>query len=104
MIVGRRTFVRNTALVGAASALANLISLSSIVMSRAALPPGSLSPQLDASGADMNSIVFKIDGWSPCDGIANDGSTTSSSNPAKNVAAGDQVRISINQSWRTAWR
>jgi hypothetical protein len=104
MIIGRRTFVRNTALVGAASALANLLSLSSIVMSRAALPPGSLSPQLDASGADMNSVAFKIDGWNRRDGIAIDGSTRSSSDPTTSVRPGDQVWISINQSWRTAWR
>jgi hypothetical protein len=104
MIIGRRTFVRNTALVGAASAIANLLSLSSIVISRAALLPGSSSPQLDAGGTDMNSVVFKIDGWNRRDGIAIDGSTTSSSDPTTNVSPGDRVWISINQSWRTAWR
>jgi len=104
MIIGRRAFVRNTALVGAASALANLLSLSSIVISHAALLPGSLSPQLDTGGADVNSVVFKIAGWNRCGGIATHGSTTSSSDPATNIAQVDQVWISINQSWRTAWR
>jgi hypothetical protein len=104
MLIGRRTFLRNTALLGTATAVANLLSLSSIVVSHAALLPCSLSPQLDAAGADMNSVVFKIDGWKRNDAIALDGTTKTSSELATNVASGDQVWISINQFWRTAWR
>ena len=104
MIIGRRTFVRNTVLAAIVSTIANLLSLSSIVISPAAVLPGSLSPQLDAGGADVNSVVFKIAGWNRFGGIAKHGSTTSLSDPARNIAQGDEVWISINQSWRTAWR
>jgi hypothetical protein len=100
VIVGRRSFVRNTALVGAATAIANLIPLSSIVLSHAASPSGSPS-QLNTAGTDMNSVLFKIDGWNPRDA---DAVSTPSSDPGINVAMEDAVWISINQSWRTAWR
>ena len=100
MIVGRRTFVRSTALVGAATAIANLLSLSWMVLSHAASPPGSPS-QLDTAGTDMNSFLFKIDGWNPRNANA---VSTLSSEPGINVAMEDAVWISINQSWRTAWR
>jgi hypothetical protein len=102
MMIGRRTFVRRAALLGTASAIGNLLSLSSIFISHAALLPGSLSPQPDAGGTNMNSVIFKIDGWNRRDGIDINGSTRS--DPATNVATGDPVWISINQSWRTAWR
>jgi len=103
MIIGRRSFVRTTALVGAASALAYLLSLSSIFLSHAAILRGALPTESDADAKNTNSVVFKIDGWNRRDGIAIDGSTTSSSGPAIDVAPDDQVWISINQSWQTAW-
>lgn len=104
MNIGRRAFVRATALVGAVSAFANLLSLSSIVVSHAALLPGAMSPQLDAGATDVNSVVLKIAGWNSCDGIATHGSTKASSDPATNIEPDDSVWISINQSWKTAWR
>jgi len=103
MTIGRRTFLRHSALVGAVSALASFLSLSSIV-SQADLPPGSSSPQLDEVGTDLNSVEFKIHGWNRGDGVVNAGSTTSSSDPTASVRPKDHVWLSINQSWRSAWR
>jgi hypothetical protein len=103
MTIGRRTFLRHSALVGALSALASFLSLSSIV-SHAELLPGSSSQQPDEVGTDSNSVEFKIDGWSRGDRVATDGSTKSSSDPATKVTPDNQVWLSINQSWRTAWR
>ena len=103
MTIDRRTFLRHSALVGAVSALASFLSLSSIV-SQAELLPGSSSPQLDEVGTDSNSVEFKIDGWDSGDGVANAGSTTFSSDPTTSVRPKDRVWLSINQSWRTAWR
>ena len=98
MTIGRRTFLRHSALVGAVSALASFLSLSSIV-SQADLPPGSSSPQLDEVGTDLNSVEFKIHGWNRGDGVVNAGSTTSSSDPTASVRPKDHVWLSINQSW-----
>jgi hypothetical protein len=67
MTIGRRTFLRHSALIGALSALASFLSLSSIV-SHAELLPASSSPQPDEVGTDSNSVEFKIDGWNCADG------------------------------------
>lgn len=99
MTIGRRTFLRHSALVGTLSALASFLSLSSIV-SHAELLPASSSPQPDEVGTDSNSVEFKIDGWNCADG----GSTTSPSDPTTSVIPKDHVWLSINQSWRSAWR
>jgi hypothetical protein len=104
MIIGRRTFVRSTALVGAASAVANLLSLSSIVLSQAAMQPGVSPLPPDAGVTDANSLIFKIDGWSSCDDVLVNSLPTPLSDSATNTGPSDQVWISINQSWRTAWR
>jgi hypothetical protein len=99
-MIGRRTFIQGTALVATAPVLANLLSLSSTAQSP---PSGPLPPQL-AARTDMNCVVFKIDGWDRCDDMAIDGSKISSADPGTNDPTGEQVLISINQSWRTAWR
>jgi hypothetical protein len=104
MIIDRRTFILSTALATAAQALAMLPSLLSAVRSHASLLPDSFPPQSPASETDMSCLVFKIDGWDRCGGIAIDGATTAPADLAINDPAGDQMWISINQSWRTAWR
>ena len=79
MRMGRRTFILSTGLAAGASALASLFAVS-----RAwALP-------LTSSQAEL---VFKIDGWSARDFVSSDGAS-----PA------EEVWISINHSWRAAWR
>ena|SRR5271166_6299344 len=103
MTIGRRTFLRHSALVGAVSALASFLSLSSIV-SQAELLPSSSSPQPDAVGREFNSVEFRINGWNRGDGVVNAGSTTSSSDPTTSVRPKDEVWLNINQSWRSAWR
>jgi hypothetical protein len=75
MIIGRRTFILGTGFVASAPALAL----------HASLPLGSAQPRPVAGEGGMNGAVFKIHGW-------------------EDDRGGDQLWISINQSWRTAWR
>jgi len=79
MRIGRRTFILSMGLAAAAPAFASLFAVS-----RAwAFPPA----------PHENSLVFKVAGWSPCDFVSTD------------VApAAEEVWISVNRSWRTAWR
>jgi hypothetical protein len=78
MLIDRRTFIQISApLVATAAAL-------TILPSRL---PGAPSPQLADGAQDIKHPALKIHGWNrPDDG------------------AGEEVFISINQSWRTAWR
>lgn len=103
MMIDRRTFIQGTALVATAPVLAELLSLSSSVQPHASPLPGSLSPQL-AARTDKNCVVFRIHGWDSCDDVPASGATIASTDPVTNQPAGDQMWISINQSWRTAWR
>jgi hypothetical protein len=82
MRIGRRTFILGTGLAAAAPAFANLIA----VARTCASPSASPSP--------TDNLVFKIDGWSVRDPVSID----------RTAPACDEVWISINQSWRTAWR
>ena len=104
MTISRRIFVQGTALVAIAPALTNLLSLSSITQSHASPLPGSLLPQLAPGGTDMSCIAFKIDGWDRCEDIAIDGASVTSPDPMTHGPDGEQLFISINQSWRAAWR
>ena len=103
MMIGRRTFIQGTVLVATAPVLAELLSLSSSAQSDASPLPGSLSPQ-PAARTDMNCVVFRIHGWDSCDDVPVNGVTIASVDPLTNGPVGDPVWISINQSWRTAWR
>jgi hypothetical protein len=103
MLIGRRTFILGTTLFAAASGLAKLLSLSSTAQSNASLVPDRL-PSQPAGGADVNCLRFKIDGWDRCDGIAIDGARAVSADPITHIPPDEQLWISINQSWRTAWR
>jgi len=82
MRIGRRTFILGTGLAAAAPAFANLIA----VARTCASPSASPSP--------TDNLVFRIDGWSVRDDVTPDGA------PPKS----DEAWISINQSWRIAWR
>jgi len=104
MMISRRTFILSTALFATAPGLAKLLSMSSAVQSNVSLLPDRLPSQLAAGGADVNCLLFKIDGWDRCDGIAIDVATTMSVDPITHVRADEQLWININQSWRTAWR
>jgi len=80
MAIARRTFVLGTGLVASAPAFAHLLLSSSAHSTAAPLQPG--SPGTAPALAD---VEFKIHGWDHDRG-------------------GDQLWLSINQSWRTAWR
>jgi len=55
-----------------------------------------LPSQLAVDAVGETDLVFKIDGWSVRDDLATDGG---SATPAR-----DKVWVSVNRSWRTAWR
>jgi hypothetical protein len=102
-MIDRRTFIARTARGAATAALANFLPLSS-AQAHAPLLPGAGSAQLVAGNADRNAVVFKIDGWDRCEGLATNGAKLSSADPLTNGPTDNQVWITINQSWRTAWR
>ena len=52
----------------------------------------------------MNTVALRILGWNSCDDVPVNGATMASADTLTNGATGDQMWISINQSWRTAWR
>jgi hypothetical protein len=99
MRLGRRTFLVDTALAATA-----LLSWSPTALSKASPRPNPLPSQLSANRTDMKCIVFKIDGWHCRGDIFIDGSTTASTDFCSNDRIGERVLISINQSWRAAWR
>lgn len=95
MIVDRRTFILVSApFVAAASALASFPPLSL----------GAASSQSPAVTDDVKGVVFKIAGWDRCADVAGDCLRTSSAGLMASNTIGDEVFISVNQSWRTAWR
>jgi hypothetical protein len=104
MTVSRRTFILGTAVVATAPALAELLTLSSTAQSHASLLPGLLPPQRAADGADTKCALFKICGWDRYDDLAIDGATMASADAVTHDPAGEQEWISINRSWRSAWR
>ena len=99
MRLGRRTFLVDTALAATA-----LLSWSPTALSKASPRPNPLSSHLSANRTGMNCIVFKIDGWHCRDNISLDGSTTTPTDFCSNDLVAERVLISINQSWRAAWR
>jgi hypothetical protein len=95
MMIDRRTFIlATTPLVAATSALLMFPSLL----------PGSVSSPLVASETNINRVVFKINGWDSRDDSGSRGSKTSLTGPVRGDSNSDEVVISINQAWRTAWR
>jgi hypothetical protein len=95
VIVDRRTFIQISApLVAAASALASF----------PALLPGAAPSHLPAVIDDVEGVEFKIVGWDRCAEVAGDCLRTASAGLGASITMGDEVFISVNQSWRTAWR
>ena len=89
MNIDRRKFLVSTGLAATAPALAGLLSLPAIAQLSAAQSP---EPALSAGEAnvriDTSGVVFGIDGWGLGD----------------NSPDANMVLISVNQSWRSAWR
>jgi len=101
MTIGRRLFLVDAGLAAAAPVLAILPSWSPTALSPRPTPLPSQSP---ANVTDRNCIVFKIDGWHCRDKISIDGSTTALTDFSSKDLVGERVLISINRSWRAAWR
>ena len=104
MLIGRRSFIMSTTLLATAPALANLLSLSSIARSHSSLMPELVTSQAPAGAADMNGLVFKIDGWNVCDDIASVSAPIDAPDSHHQEPAGEHVLISINRSWQCGWR
>ena len=104
MTIGRRAFLVDTGLAATAPVLAALLSSSPTVPSRGSPLPNPLPSQLPANETDMSCIVFKIDGWHCHDKISIDRSTTASVDFSNIDPVGERVLISIDRSWRAAWR
>jgi hypothetical protein len=100
MIVGRRAFILGTAFVAVTPAFAKLEPTLFTAQSHASPLPS----QLAADEANMECAPFKICEWDRCDDTAIDATTIGSSDPMIHGPAGEQLWISVNQSWRTAWR
>ena len=81
-MIGRRTLIRIAALAGASTAFA-----ASIVL------PSSSRPDTDATR-----VMFKIDGWGSCDNGATGDPTAAS------IETALEAWISVDRSWRAAWR
>jgi hypothetical protein len=95
MIVDRRTFIVASApFLAAASALASFPSLL----------PGAAPSQLPAVTDDVEGVVFKIAGWDRGAEVAEDCLGKSSAGLIASSTMSDEIFISINRSWRTAWR
>jgi hypothetical protein len=80
MLINRRTFIMDMAVVASAPAMANLL----LHASPTPVPQDSLPSQPNGGN-----VVFKIRGWD---------------RPCENDTEVYQVWININDSWRTAWR
>jgi len=95
MIVDRRTFIIASApFVAAASTLASFPSLLA----------GASPSHLPAVTNDGKGVVIKIAGWDRCAEVEGDCLRPSSAGLMASNTMGDEIFISINQSWRTAWR
>ena len=84
-MMNRRMFLYGAGLVGLTPAIMELLPGLARAELRTPLPSAPLPTTSDAI-TDFNAIVFKIDGWD-------------SFEPGPN-----EVSISVNQSWRAAWR
>jgi hypothetical protein len=91
------------AFVASSPALTNLLLLSSTAQSPASMLPGPLQPQ-PTVGREMTGVVFKIHNWDEHESMAINCTKILSRDPVTNDPKSDQVWISLNQSWRAAWR
>ena len=95
MIIDRRTFILISAPLVAAAAAVTILP-SGIA--------GASSPQLAGGKQNSRNIAFKIHGWDRRDDSACGGSQASLAGRVTGDPDADDIFISINQSWRTAWR
>ena len=84
-MMNRRMFLYGAGLVGLTPAIMELLPVLARAEARNPLSGAPVSTTSDGI-TDFDAIVFKIDGWDSFD-------------PSPN-----EVSISVNQSWRSAWR
>lgn len=89
MRIDRRSFIQRAALVAGTPALMSLVALASPGQSRTSSDRTPSVPSCNAGGTGENTLTLQIDGW--------DHLHPESQN-------GNEVWITINQSWRSAWR
>lgn len=95
MIIDRRTFIQiSVPLVATAAAVTFLPSGIA----------GASSSQLAGGKQDQKHPTFKIHGWDRRDDSAGGGSEASLAGSVTGDPNSDEIFISINQSWRAAWR
>ena len=89
MKIDRRTFILGTGgLVAISPAFVGLLSMPTSAQAPAARLPDALPTSASAIEANPDGIAFGIHGWDLHD----------------SAAAAGLVLISVNQSWKTAWR
>jgi hypothetical protein len=86
MIIQRREFLLGTAFLATVPVLERLAPFAAMALPSIPVLPDSLSPQIAERATDENSTRLKIHGWEPI------------------LPNGDEAFISINRSWRAAWR
>ena len=104
MKIGRRDLIRGAALLGPASAIANLTFTSSILPAHAARVSDLFPQRPPVGGENMGRVAFRIDGWECNDEIAIDRSRIPTRDSAHLTLLDHEVWIGINQSWRATWR
>jgi hypothetical protein len=88
------------AITASARAFKPLLAIMSTDTLRASALSDESSSQVTAEGKDSNCLVLKIHGWDGLDQVAVAGREIGSS---KDVP-GEEMFVSINQSWRAVWR
>jgi hypothetical protein len=102
-MIGRRALIRIVALAGTSPVLAVPMASSSTTRPNAASPDQS-SPRLRAGGTDVTGVAFKIDGWESYGDVATGNRQVTSIDSATPATPAQEVWISVNNSWRAAWR
>jgi hypothetical protein len=95
MIIDRRTFIVINAPLVATAAAVTMLPLGMA---------GASSSELAGGKQNSRSITFKIHGWDRRDDSACGRSKASLTGQVIGDSNGDDILISINQSWRAAWR
>jgi hypothetical protein len=91
-MIDRRLFIEGLALVSISPVLPTLFSVSPPARPFAAESSATVPEELAASHNDLNSPLFRIQGWEQCHG----GQICSSNE--------NQAVVRITSSWRAAWR
>jgi hypothetical protein len=95
MMIDRRTFILISAPLVAAAAAVSIRPLGIA---------GASPSEVACGKQNSKNIAFKIHGWDRRDESARGGSNASVAGRVMGDRNSDEIFISINQSWRAAWR